>query len=227
MSKLLYELIQRNSDGNQQEVMKKQLFWCDDYLEIMCLGLLTKRKYLFRLSSALVSVMIQRYYFNLDELWKLLINSAQVYVDRVLFSTEHIQSCPVTKDSKSRDAYLIHKTTKYNEKGEPWYIEMLTNIIEPFDLEIRVQLSAYWDRKHIYRIEPYLLKSYFEKYCLEMYVESEENLKNEEPAKLRKRNSVDFISFPKQPNYMLDVSCVFLFSSSFIPFVSRSACFSF
>jgi hypothetical protein len=215
MSKLLYELIQRNTDGNQQEVMKKQLFWCDDYLEIMCLGLLTKRKYLFRLSAALVSVMIQRYYFNLEELWKLLINSAQIYVDRVLFSTEHIQPFPVTKDSRSRDSYLIYKTTKYNEKGEPWYVEMLTNIIEPFDLEIRVQLSAYWDRKHIYRIESVLLKSYFEKYCLELYVESEERQERVDTARERKRKSVDFIAFPKQPNYMLDVSCYLFFFLSY------------
>src|SRR5258708_3038342 len=109
MSKLLYEIIQQNDEKNHVEAMKKQLFWSDHYLEIACSGLISKRKYLFRLSSALVSVMIQEDYFNLNSLWKLLVSSAQIYVDRVLFSIQHIVNFPVTKDNQKRDAYLIYK----------------------------------------------------------------------------------------------------------------------
>ena len=105
-------MMQGNKDNHHLEVMKKQVYWCDDYIEIMCIGILTSKKYLFRLSTSLVSVMIQKYFFNLRELWRLLANSAQIYVDRILFSIQHIQNCPMLKDSHRRDAYLIYKVSE-------------------------------------------------------------------------------------------------------------------
>jgi hypothetical protein len=109
MSKLLFEMVQGNQDNHHLEIMKKHVYWCDDYLEIMCVGILTSKKYLFRLSASLVSVMIQKYYYNLKDLWRLLANVPQIYVDRVLFSIQHIQSFPIMKDDHRRDAYLIYR----------------------------------------------------------------------------------------------------------------------
>lgn len=148
MSKLLFEYVQDNKENSHLEVMKKEVYWCDDFIEIKCIGVNSSKKYLFRLSPSLISVMIQKYYFNLNELWRLLGDSAQIYVDRVLFSIQHIQVFPLRKDSKRRDAYVIYKTNKYyDDNGEPWNIEFLTNLVEPFDLEIQVQLSTYWERR--------------------------------------------------------------------------------
>lgn len=215
-TKLLFEMIQDNKENSHLEVMKKELHWCDDFIEIKCIGINSAKKYLFRLSTALISVMVQKYYFNLNELWRLLVNSAQIYVDRVLFSIQHIQVFPLKKDSQRRDAYFIYKTSKYDEKGEPWNIEFLTNLVEPFDLEIQVQLSAYWERRfevvdhllflfniflscrHYYRIEAFLLKSYFERYCLEKYATP--------LIVANTRKSIDFSQFPKETNYMLEVT---------------------
>jgi hypothetical protein len=57
-------------------------------------------------------------------------------------------------------------------------------------------------KRHIYRIEAPLLKTYFEKYCLEMYedplVSTEDNQKPTDPSLFR-----------KEPNYMLQVKIYF------------------
>lgn len=148
MSKILYQMIQNNKDNPHLEIMRKEVTWCDDYIEIKCIGIHSAKKFLFRLSAALISAMIQKYYFNLTELWKMLANSAQVYVDRVLFSIQHIQVFAQKKDSHNRDAYVVYKTTRHDEAGEPWNIEFFANLVEPFDLEVQVQLSQYFQRRY-------------------------------------------------------------------------------
>jgi hypothetical protein len=87
----------------------KSISWCEEYIEIFCEEITKGKKHVFRLSPAAVAVMVQKYYYDLTDLWKMLADSVRVYLDRILFSTEHIQKFRCFKDSRQRDALLIYQ----------------------------------------------------------------------------------------------------------------------
>lgn len=188
----------------------KSVQWSDDYLEVISKQPSTDRSRTFRVSTALVSAMIQRYYFDLDKLWQELCNSVQFYSESILFSTQHIAFFPTVKDSKGRSAYKIYEIThRVDGEPEPWFVEFLTNEDYPFDLEIRVKMSMGWDRRHIYRVDATYLKIYFDKYCLDMYTKSKRSTTIDsvsetvlEAVALHPQDEDGY--HEKQPNHMLN-----------------------
>lgn len=89
--------------------IEKRVIWADDFIEINCNELSHDRSHSFRISTAAVSAMIQRFHYDIYLLWKLLADSVLIYEDRVIFSTQHILNFPTLKDSRGRSAWKIYE----------------------------------------------------------------------------------------------------------------------
>lgn len=101
----LYKCIDTSSEGGDIE---KKVIWADEYIEIRTEQGDTSRGKTVRLSPALISVMIQEYYYDLNKLWGMLCDSIRYYADRILFSVQHIAHYDEAVDSKGRAALKIH-----------------------------------------------------------------------------------------------------------------------
>lgn len=104
----LFKCIDNSSDSGDVE---KNVFWADEYIEIKTHQADANRFKTVRIPTALVSVMIEEYYYDLSKLWKLLCDSIRYYTDRILFSVQHIAHYDEVVDSKGRAAYKVFEVS--------------------------------------------------------------------------------------------------------------------